>query len=365
MLQLILELREMGVEPFVLLPSSNRNNNDLRDHLDRENITWMQTRFRRIKDGSFKHCISNYIKSLWYSRHAVKLLKEHKFDMVHSNGSLFDMGSWIACDKGIPHIWHLREFGNLDYGLRTPFGKWYQHVIYGGKNNHFIAISKSIFNYYKKYVNCDRMDVIYNGIPADDYFHQSSTFTAPLIELCLVGLLHEPKRQLDALKALSKVIQRGHRNVHLHLVGAGDHDYVEKLEETIERYHLEAYVTMQGNISNIPQFLEGKHIGLMTSSSEAFGRVTIEYMMAGMAVIASDTGANPEIVVEGTGLLYPCGNYEKLADNIIKLIEYPDQMAQLAIRGQQRAIETFTSEANAEKVKALYDRILQQQVYHS
>ena len=43
----------------------------------------------------------------------------------------------------------------------------------------------------------------------------------------------------------------------------------------------------------------------MSSPYEAFGRVTIEYMMAGLPVIGRNGGATPEIIKENeTGMLY-------------------------------------------------------------
>jgi glycosyltransferase involved in cell wall biosynthesis len=39
------------------------------------------------------------------------------------------------------------------------------------------------------------------------------------------------------------------------------------------------------------------NIGLMCSRDEAFGRVTIEFMLHKMPVIASNSGANPELVI--------------------------------------------------------------------
>lgn len=53
-----------------------------------------------------------------------------------------------------------------------------------------------------------------------------------------------------------------------------------------------------GHRSDVNQLLQDAHIAVMASRCEAFGWVTVEYMMSGLAVIVSNTGANPEIVSE-------------------------------------------------------------------
>ena len=88
----------------------------------------------------------------------------------------------------------------------------------------------------------------------------------------------------------------------------------------------------------MPQILQRSDVGLMLSTNEAFGRVTVEYMMQNLAVIASDTGANPEIITNGeTGLLYELGDVESLADKMKSLIEDHTLLGALAEKGKQHA----------------------------
>src|SRR5262249_51357187 len=43
-------------------------------------------------------------------------------DLVYSNSSVFAVGALAAARLGLPHVWHLREFGGRDYGLLPDFG---------------------------------------------------------------------------------------------------------------------------------------------------------------------------------------------------------------------------------------------------
>src|SRR5207302_4825016 len=44
-------------------------------------------------------------------------------DLVYSNSSVFAVGALAAAALRLPHVWHLREFGWLDYGLLPDFGQ--------------------------------------------------------------------------------------------------------------------------------------------------------------------------------------------------------------------------------------------------
>ena len=99
-------------------------------------------------------------------------------------------------------------------------------------------------------------------------------------------------------------------------------------------------------------------VGLMLSKSEAFGRVTVEYMFNNLAVIASDTGANPELVNDRkTGYLYKLGDIASLADKMEQLINNRDLLMEMASNGYHYAIQTFPSEKNTTAVYELYQKV--------
>ena len=61
-------------------------------------------------------------------------------------------------------------------------------------------------------------------------------------------------------------------------------------------------------------------IGVVPSLEEPLGLVAIESLMAGTAVVASDTGGLKEIISHGeTGLLVPPASPESIANAVVKL----------------------------------------------
>ena len=79
-------------------------------------------------------------------------------------------------------------------------------------------------------------------------------------------------------------------------------------------------INFLGSINDVHERLGNYQIGLMCSRAEGFGRVTAEYMHAQLGVIASDSGANPELIQDGVnGLLFKSGDAKSLSECILRL----------------------------------------------
>ena len=103
---------------------------------------------------------------------------------------------------------------------------------------------------------------------------------------------------------------------------------------------------------------EGCSFFVLPSRTEPMGIVSLEAMAAGKAVIASDVGGVPEIVLDGeTGLLFPGGDVGALADRIARLAADRALRDRLGAAGRERA-EGFDWGVLAESYLALYRRVM-------
>jgi glycosyltransferase involved in cell wall biosynthesis len=95
----------------------------------------------------------------------------------------------------------------------------------------------------------------------------------------------------------------------------------------------------------------------MPSLYEPFGIVFLEAMAYGLACVASDRCAMPEIVEDGaTGYVVPPRNVEQLAERLLELAD-PERARALGEAGQKRFLERFTWDAVAARiVEALVSR---------
>jgi L-malate glycosyltransferase len=89
---------------------------------------------------------------------------------------------------------------------------------------------------------------------------------------------------------------------------------------------------------------------------EQFGHVLIEAMACRVAVVGSDSGEIPH-VIQDTGLIFPEGNVERLADCLGKLMMQPDLCESLAQKGYERAMVRYTNQALAQELLGFYQSL--------
>lgn len=362
LLQLVKELRDNhDVTPIVVCPR-DRQSHVLTDVYAKEGIECIPVPLVKFKLVGNKSLVAKVLLAASFLLRNLYLfyaLRGVKFDLVHSNSSVIDMGAYLALWRRVPHVWHLREFGYEDFRMQSVFGKRYERWIYK-KCEVAIAISKAIEQKFKPLFGT-RIRLIYNGIlPKDESL--SASHTNPVTTFCIAGRLEPNKNQMEVLKACLLLKHESKCHFRLLVVGAGGNTaYTEELKKYVADNGLQDEVMFMGYRTDVPEILSQCNVGLTASTNEAFGRITVEYMMQNLAVIASDTGANPEIIRDGdTGMLYPSGDARQLADKMLALLQNRNLLMRIAANGKQRALECFSSVKNSDSIFNLYKTLVKE-----
>jgi glycosyltransferase involved in cell wall biosynthesis len=284
-------------------------------------------------------------------------IKEWNIDIVHTNSSVIEVGALAAALSGIPHIWHIREFGEEDYGLNFDRGIEKATHFMEHHSEYIITITNSLKNKYKDLISDSKLVRIYNGVDINEIKLSQYPKSLEKINFLLVGLLHENKGQEEAIRAIEVLVKQEVKNVHLYL--AGDGPYKTEIEKMIKHKKLDEYITFLGHLNDLTDIRSKCHVALMCSRAEAFGLVTVEAMMAGMPVIGAASGGTVEIIKDGvTGLLYIPKDEKSLSEKMMHFIQNPDDIKKMGLEGYKRAKKLFTSEKNAEEIIKLYNQVL-------
>lgn len=262
-------------------------------------------------------------------------------------------GAMAAKKCSLPHIWNLREFGNLDFGFKFDLGlRLTRRFI--KKSGAIIAMSHAIAKHFQvdDAEQNPQHTVIYDGVFPEKAFPEQAPRTAEPFSFVLAGALCAGKGQTEAIHAL-RIAKRTFPDVHLHLVGDGD---MRTLKYLADNLGLNDNITFWGYQEDVFKILDQAHAGLMCSRNEGFGRVTVEYMAAGLPVIGYNGGATPEIIENRkTGLLYT-GGFEQLADCMLRLMKDPDLAQELAAAGRKSAYKRFSFEQSEPELLAFLDK---------
>lgn len=209
-----------------------------------------------------------------------------------------------------------------------------------------------------------RIAVIENGIDLRRFDERAAQgLEAPLPTepgarlLVIVANLHPVKGQEDAIDALAFVASR-HPDVHLVLVGEGDRR--EHLLARARARRLERRVHLLGHRMDVPAILAGAELLISSSHAEGLSNSVIEGMAAGLPVIATAVGGNPELVQEGeTGFVVPPHAPAALGERLERLLVDPGMGTRLGEAGRAAVEARFPIERMARRFEALYDEVLE------
>jgi len=189
--------------------------------------------------------------------------------------------------------------------------------------------------------------VIYNGIESFD-FNQSEIpekfFDQPdSLKLIFVANVKPVKRTLDAVIALQQLIAQDVK-VELALVGEKqDKQYVGQIESFIFENELDRFVHWLGQVNEPRRLLNQADIGLLISDSEGLSNTIMEYMQAGLPVIATDVGGNPELVThQRNGILITKGDISGLVTAIQTLGNDEELRQEYGANAQQQIQQQFS-----------------------
>ena len=209
----------------------------------------------------------------------------------------------------------------------------------------------------------DRLGLHYNGVDIgavdlETDLRGELKLSSGATVLLLVANLISYKGHADLLHALSQVCDRLPNDWTLLCVGRDD-GIGEALQALAAELGLSQHVRLLGPRQDVPAFLHTADVGLLCSHQEGFSNSLLEYMAAGLAVVATDVGGNREAVADGgTGLIVPARDPKRLGAAILQLVGDPAKRRAMGAAGRKRVAERFSIEASVSAYERLYERIV-------
>lgn len=366
-LEVIDGLRNKGVDCFALVPSCG----PLIDELEKRAIPFRVFPYKRWMGAKgpplwkqVGRIVFNTVFNIIAIVPIVIQAKNWKIDVIYTNTIVVCVGAFAAKILKLPHIWHIREFGYKDHRLCFDWGTKISLWLMDFLSSICLTNSEAIAQEYKRFISDQKLKVIHQAVNiTDQYSFEFVKFKiqaegAVDFRCVITGNLREGKRQEDAIKAVDELVHK-EVNVRLYIIGKGNPRYEQYLRNLVVESGLEDHVTFLGYVDNIFPILQQADVALMCSRCEAFGRVTVEAMKAGVPVIGARSGGTVELIKDGfTGLLYTPGNYRELAGKIMYLYKHLDEGKRMGENGKRWAFEQFNEERLAEELLAILQELV-------
>ena len=174
------------------------------------------------------------------------------------------------------------------------------------------------------------------------------------LEILSVGRLSPEKGQLGLVEAFARALERG-LQARLVLVGGGPDE--AKIREAIAARGLEDRVELRGRQPEaaVLEAMARADLFVLSSLMEGLPVVLMEALGLELPVIAPAITGIPELVAHGeTGLLFPAGDWEALADRMVVLAADEGLRRRLAAAGRARVLAEFDVARAVEPLARLF-----------
>jgi glycosyltransferase involved in cell wall biosynthesis len=304
---------------------------------------------------------SNFLLNL---RAIFKFLIHDRPDVIHTNFASLGLLAifkkyvfktpFIFTSHGIPESWlQLSLSDKIAYTI-----EYYLLPLVTSQSSTVVAVSKYVKGMLKKRYNVDS-EVIYHGIDANIFKPKNKAqskrklgYKEKDFVILSIGKLHPSKDPLTLIKAISKAVEK---NASLRLIMIGDGELYEEAKNEIRKRNLSNYTKLLNYVDSekLHTWYAAADIFVLPSVGEAFGMTLLEAMASGVPVIASNSGACPE-VIGNAGILFNQGNYTKLAEKILFLSHEKELSRKLREAGLKRVREIFSWEDKIDQYLKLY-----------
>lgn len=353
-----------NIDPIVVLDKSS----DLKSELIERNIKQINLDYRSSfwpRISSWKdiikypwRVISIPLKNYFAVLKLVKIVKKNKIDIIHTNVGVINIGHKAAIKCNVPHVWHLREYQDLDFHIRQfptkgSFLKNLEH-----SNNYSVAITEGIFNHFK--LNTRNSNWIYDGVLPE----KNTNFVASKEKYFLfVGNITQNKGVSELIDAFIQFSEYD-QDFELRIIGkANENSYMRSLILKVRENGLENRIKFLGYCNNVHAYMSTATALIVPSEFEGFGFITAEAMFNGCLVIGKNTGGTKEQF--DNGLKYTGSEiavrYSTIKDleTIMKQIKFKGIEAYFKMIKDAQLVVTnlYTIEQNTIKIKGVYDQL--------
>jgi len=304
-----------------------------------------------------------------------RLIRQWNPDIVHTHsakaGLLGRAAAWACKTPGVVHSVH-----------GAPFHP-YQHVAsrwffihcerWAAKRcHHMISVANAMTDLMveARIASRDKFTTIYSGMDVEPFLNSDSHrqeirhrlgFQHSDVVFGKIARLFHLKGHEYVLSA-ARMVCKGNPNVKFLFIGDGI--LRARFESEIAKSGLSDRFVFTGLVppDHVPRYVGAMDVLIHTSLREGLARALPQALIAGKPAVSFDIDGAREVVLNGqTGFLIPPKDVTGLAESMSKLAGNANLRHEMGKRGRSMFTDQFRHENMTQKIRELYDSILDRQ----
>jgi glycosyltransferase involved in cell wall biosynthesis len=300
------------------------------------------------------------ITTLWVLRAFLRRIEETRPHIVHihiAQGYEFWLAGLqilLARRRGNRSVLHFHSSHMDDfYDELWPVGRFLFHRFLKLPDV-CIALSRSWYNWYRRFIPEDRLLVVPNSIEWDRF--QPSPGSPPPVHdtVLFVGVSYARRKGLHDLIAVVPEILAEFPATEFLLVGE-DREHFERSLSADATVRAALRFTGDLDPMGVAEAYREATIFTLPAYHEGMPMVLLEAMAAGLPVVCSNANAIPEVITDGVnGFLIEPGDREALADRLLRLLRDRELRRSLGEAACHHIREEHDLAVQARRLEAIY-----------
>lgn len=298
---------------------------------------------------------------VWVWRRLAGFLRRHHVQVLHAHK--FGSNVWgtaVGRAAGVPVV--LAHEHTWSY-TGQPLRRLLDRELVARGADRFIAVSRED---QRRMVAVERIPIertlfLPNGVPAtaapsgnDVRRELDLAVDAPVIGS--VGSLR-PQKAYDVLLHAAARLRSDWPDLAVLVVGGGSEQ--ARLEALRRELGLEQAVHLLGFRGDVPDVLRALDVAICSSDFEGSPLSVLEYMDAGLGIVATAVGGVPDLIDDGVhGLLVAPRDPDALARAVDALLRDPERRRRLGEQARERRRAEFGIETMVHRIEELYEQLL-------
>jgi glycosyltransferase involved in cell wall biosynthesis len=286
----------------------------------------------------------------------IRFIRAERVDILHAHkfgsnvwGALIGKLARVPVMFAHEHTWSFEG---------EPLRRFIDRRVVGRLADAVIAVSRADERRLAEVVGIpsEKIVLVPNGIaplPAGDgaAVRREAGVSAGATVLVAVANLR-PQKAIDVMIRALALLLAGFPDVRLLIAGGGERSALEDLAAELGVAQAVVFLGARNDVADV---LAAADVAVSSSDFEGSPLAGMEYLAAGLPVVATDVGGMPDLVRDGeNGLLVPRQDPEAMAAAIAQLLADPQRARAMGERGRGLQEREFSLDAMVRRVEALY-----------